>query len=178
MKKLLIAALMVSASAGAMAQNVSMQLGQTGYYGSIDLGNLSRPPVIYQQPMIIQQMPQYMNAPPMYLRVPPGHAKKWSKHCAAYNACGRPVYFVQDSWYNNTYAPQYRRSHGDGYRRDDHDDNRGFRLDEHSKPMKYDKHEDKHEYKHEYKHGDKHGDKHDDDDEGHGNGHGNGHGKH
>jgi hypothetical protein len=172
MKKLLIAVLMVSASAGAMAQNVSMQLGQTGYYGSIDLGNLRAPPVIYQQPMIIQQMPQYLNAPPMYLRVPPGHAKKWSKHCAAYNACGRPVLFVQDSWYQNTYAPQYRRVHSNV-----RGDNRDFRLVEPAN--RYDRHDDRrddrrddrYDDKHEGKHGGKHKDKGD-------KGHGNGHGKH
>jgi hypothetical protein len=169
MKKLIVAALMVAASSAAMAQNVSMQLGQTGYYGSIDLGNLRAPPVIYQQPMIIQQMPQYRNAPPMYLRVPPGHAKKWSKHCAAYNACGRPVLFVQDGWYQNTYAPQYRKMHGHG--NDRHDDARSY--DAHDR-------------------GDERGGKHGDDDHGNGhgndkghdkgngkgNGHGNGHGKH
>ena len=32
---------------------------------------------------------------PLYLHVPPGHAKKWSQHCARYNACNRPVYFVK-----------------------------------------------------------------------------------
>ena len=55
---------------------------------------------------------------------PPGHAKKWSKHCSAYNACNRPVYFVQDSWYNDTYAPHYRRTHGE---RDDRDYNKDRR---------------------------------------------------
>ncbi len=158
MKKLMIAAAFLSAAAGAMAQNVSMQLGQTGYYGSIDLGNLRAPPVIYQQPMIIQQVPQYMNAPPMYMRVPPGHAKKWSKHCAAYNACGRRVYFVQDSWYNNTYAPDYRRKHGGDKKHRGNDDDRGYRLDNHGGR----------DYKHEGKHKDKgHKDK-------GGKGHGNG----
>jgi hypothetical protein len=137
MKKFIIAAVLLSAAAGAMAQNVTMQLGQTGYYGSIDLGNLRAPPVIYQQPMIIEQMPQYRNAAPMYMRVPPGHARKWSKHCAAYNACGRPVYFVQDSWYNNTYAPQYRKTHGGGRK---HDDDRRGGYDD---GRHHDKHEDK-----------------------------------
>ena len=167
MKKLLIAAMIVTASAGAMAQNLSLQLGQTGYYGSIDLGNLRAPPVIYQQPMVIQQMPQYLNAPPMYLRVPPGHAKKWSKHCASYNACGRPVLFVQDSWYTNTYAPQYRKTHGGGkgHGKGYDDNDRGFSLDDRSKPMKMDKHEGKHDGKHEGKgHGKDKGGK------GHGNG--------
>ncbi len=166
MKKLMIAAVLLGAAAGAMAQNLSMQLGQTGYYGSIDLGNLSRPPVIYQQPMVIQQMPQYINAAPMYMRVPPGHAKKWSKHCAAYNACGRPVYFVQDSWYNNTYAPNYRKTHGGGKK---HDDDRNFRLDSRND---YDRNDDRYEGKRDKHEGKGHKDK------GHkdkgGKGHGNG----
>ena len=51
---------------------------------------------------------------PVYLRVPPGHEKNWRKHCQRYNACGRPVYFVQDTWYTNVYAPQYRAEHGGG----------------------------------------------------------------
>lgn len=141
MKKLMIAAVLLSAAAGAMAQNVSMQLGQTGYYGSIDLGNLRAPPVIYQQPMVIQQMPQYLNARPMYLRVPPGHARKWSKHCASYNACGRPVLFVQDSWYQNTYAPQYRKTHGKKH------EERAFRSDQRDNDYRRDDHHDKHEGK-------------------------------
>ena len=36
---------------------------------------------------------------PVYLWVPPGHQKNWRKHCARYQACGMPVYFVQDGWY-------------------------------------------------------------------------------
>lgn len=162
MKKFLIAAMIMTAAAGATAQNVSMQLGQTGYYGSIDLGNLSRPPVIYQQPMVIQQMPQYINAAPMYMRVPPGHAKKWSKHCSRYNACGRPVYFVQDSWYSNTYAPQYRKSHG-GKVHKKHNDDRDFRLVDQPGYVNHDRNEGKHDGKHDGKHKDKGG-------KGHGNG--------
>jgi len=48
----------------------------------------------------------------MYLHVPPGHEKKWRKHCAKYNACGRPVYFVRHDWYNNVYVPRHREQHG------------------------------------------------------------------
>ena len=168
MKKLLIiGAMLVSAVSGASAQNLSLQLGQTGYYGSIDLGNLRAPPVIYQQPMIIDRSVQY-SGQPMYMRVPPGHAKKWSKHCAAYNACGRPVYFVQDSWYNNTYAPQYRKTHGkrgddrNDYRNDGRNDGRYDGRDHHDQ---YEKHGKKDKQ-------DKH-DKHDKGDKG-GKGHGNG----
>lgn len=153
MKKFLLALFLVSAASTAMAQNVGVDIniGGPGYYGNIQLGNLGRPPVIYAEPMIIEREVRYVGAP-MYLRVPPGHAKKWSKHCGRYNACGRPVYFVQDSWYNNTYAPHYRRTHGGGGdHRDYRDDDRG--------------HKDKH-------HGKKHKDK--DHGGGHGKGHGNG----
>lgn len=161
MKKfLLAAALLLSATGGALAQNIDIHIGDSGYYGRIDLGNLGRPPVIYQEPMIIERVVGYQRMEPTYLRVPPGHAKKWSKHCSRYNACGRPVYFVQDSWYSNTYAPRYRQTSGRDYdRRDDRRDVRDYRDDDHGgkhgKGNKHDKH-DKHEGK------------------GHGKGHGNG----
>lgn len=150
MKKILIAAaLLVSAASGAMAQNIDIHIGGSGYYGRIDLGNLGRPPVIYQEPMIIERVVGYQRMEPMYLRVPPGHAKKWSKHCRAYNACGRQVYFVRDEWYSNTYAPRYRETHG-GRGRDDRRDVRDYRdndrHDKHDKHGKRDKH-DKHEGK-------------------------------
>jgi len=66
-----------------------------GVYGRIEIGNTPPPPVIYAQPVIIQRTPVVVQQQPLYLHVPPGHAKKWSKHCARYNACGQPVYFVK-----------------------------------------------------------------------------------
>ncbi|MFL6657555.1 MAG: hypothetical protein ACJ8GW_05755 [Massilia sp.] len=134
MKKLLIAALLVASASGAMAQNIGIQIGGPGYYGTIELGNSRPPPVVYRQPMIIERDVRYVGEP-LYLRVPPGHAKDWRKHCGHYNACGRPVYFVQDSWYNNTYAPSYRRSHGEEWRREErreerHEERRDERRDE------------------------------------------------
>jgi hypothetical protein len=66
-----------------------------GVYGRIEIGNAPPPPLIYAQPVIIQRPAVIVQQPPMYLHVPPGHAKKWSKHCAKYNACGQPVYFVK-----------------------------------------------------------------------------------
>lgn len=66
-----------------------------GVYGRIDIGNAPPPPLVYAQPVIIQHAPVYVQQQPMYLHVPPGHAKKWSRHCARYNACNRPVYFVK-----------------------------------------------------------------------------------
>jgi len=65
-----------------------------GVYGRIDIGNAPPPPLIYSQPVIIQRPAVYVRQQPLYLHVPPGHAKKWSKHCASYNACNRPVYFA------------------------------------------------------------------------------------
>ncbi|MFC0133131.1 hypothetical protein [Massilia eurypsychrophila] len=109
MKRLLLAALIATACCGAIAQ-ISIPLGQTGYYGRIDLGNLGAPPVIYQEPMLVERPRDYRPVAPIYLRVPRGHATQWSRHCSAYNACNRPVYFVQDRWYNNTYV----RQHGGG----------------------------------------------------------------
>ena len=71
MKKYLIAALLVSAAGGAMAQSVGVDIsiGGPGYYGNIQLGDFGRPPVIYAQPMIIDRTVRYSGAP-MYLRVP------------------------------------------------------------------------------------------------------------
>ena len=86
---------------------VSINIAQPGFYGRIDLGNAPAPMVIYPQPMVIQPMPMPMR--PIYLRVPPGHERNWAKHCGRYNACNQPVYFVQENWYREVYAPSYQR---------------------------------------------------------------------
>ena len=116
MKRFLIAAAIAAAATPALAQNVGMSVtvGQPGFYGRIDIGNFPQPMVIYPQPVIIQQTPVAVYQQPIYLHVPPGHAKDWRKHCARYNACGQPVYFVQESWYNNVYVPRYQPYYGYG----------------------------------------------------------------
>lgn len=100
---------------------VSVTVGQPGFYGQIILGDAyPAPQVVYPQPVIIQPPGVAVVQPPMYLRVPPGHMKKWSRYCGNYGACGRQVYFVQDNWYQNVYAPRYNSYAGRrGY--DDHD---------------------------------------------------------
>jgi hypothetical protein len=110
---LALAALAASATAGAGPDvGVSINVGQPGFYGHIDIGDVPAPPrVIYSQPVIIAA-PVEAPPPPVYLHVPPGHAKHWRKHCQEYNACGVPVYFVQDNWYNTVYVPEYARRHG------------------------------------------------------------------
>ncbi|MEQ1439759.1 hypothetical protein AAG565_10365 [Fontimonas sp. SYSU GA230001] len=98
--------------AAAADVGVSIRIGEPGFYGQIDIGDYPRPALIYPQPVVIDVIPVGVVRPPMYLHVPPGHAKKWSKHCREYGACGYPVYFVQDRWYNDVYVPAYRAKHG------------------------------------------------------------------
>jgi hypothetical protein len=102
---------------------VSVSVGEPGFYGRIDIGNYPQPVLVNPQPVIIAPPPPprpgvvVVQQPPLYLRVPPGHQKHWGKHCARYNACGQPVYFVTDGWYNDVYAPRYRETHGHGHGR-------------------------------------------------------------
>jgi len=109
MKRLLCAAAVVATSASALASDVgvAVSVGQPGFYGRIEVGNLPPPQLVYSRPMVVQAVPGAAAAP-IYLHVPPGHAKNWRKHCAQYGACGQPVYFVHDSWYNNVYVAHYR----------------------------------------------------------------------
>ncbi len=120
MKK--IATLLLSASlwASSFAQtNVGVSIGihQPGVYGRIDIGSFPAPRVIYAQPVVIVQAPMTEIRRPIYLYVPPGHQKNWRKHCGRYNACGQPVYFVQEEWIRERYdAREDRgdRGHGKG----------------------------------------------------------------
>lgn len=114
----------VLAPAQAADVGVSISVGQPGFYGRIDIGNMPQPVLMYPQPVVIQPVPVAVQRQPIYLHVPPGHAKDWRRHCARYGACNQPVYFVQDQWYQQVYVPQYRDRHGpQGHYRDD--DRRG-----------------------------------------------------
>lgn len=95
---------------------VSIGIYQPGVYGRIDIGNQPPPPVVYAQPVVAMPPPVARVEPPLYLYVPAGHQKHWSKHCASYNACGRPVYFVQESWIRERYEEQGQDRDGDGKR--------------------------------------------------------------
>jgi hypothetical protein len=101
---------------------VSINMGEPGFYGRLDIGDSPRPQVIYQRPMVIERIPRGEVREPLYLHVPPGHERHWSQHCAQYNACGQPVYFVSDRWYRDTYATHYReRRHGKDHHGHGHD---------------------------------------------------------
>lgn len=139
----------LSALLGGVAQAVTVEGALApGVYGRIEIGNAPPPPLLYTQPVIIERAPVYVQQQPMYLHVPPGHAKKWSKHCARYNACNRPVYFVRvqgDDGYEQRRARESYRNHQNDQGRYEGND-----------------------------HGNKHEGKHD---KGHGKDHGGGHGK-
>jgi hypothetical protein len=159
MKTLMIVASLFALATPAMAVDVgvSINIGQPNFYGRIDIDNFPQPRVIYQQPIIVERPRHDIGQRPIYLRVPPGHQKNWSKHCRRYDACGQRVYFVQDSWYQNDYAPRFRERHGDRHERgnDNRYDGRG---DDRHEQRGRGKHEDKYEDKYEDKHN-KHGDR-------------------
>lgn len=119
-----LAALTVAAlcAAPAFAQTdvgVSIGLYQPGVYGRIDIGGYPQPRVVYPQPIIIAPQPVTVHVEPVYLYVPPAHQKNWSKNCGRYQACGQPVYFVQERWVRDRYEEQ--RKHG----KDDRPGNKG-----------------------------------------------------
>lgn len=95
---------------------VSIGIHQPGVYGRIDIGTHPPPPVVYERPVIIRQpRTVVVQQEPMYLYVPPGHQRNWRKHCRRYDACGQPVYFVQERWVKERYEEDRgRRGHKDG----------------------------------------------------------------
>lgn len=137
MKRILLAAALTFAATPIFAADVgvSISIGEPGFYGRLDIGNSTKPDVIYANPVIIHREPAVVYVDPIYLRVPPGYEKHWSKHCHEYDACGRPVYFVRDTWYERTYASRYhehdrdwderhherRHEHGEGHRHHHHE---------------------------------------------------------
>ena len=132
----LLAVSIVSISPAKADVGASLTIGQPGFYEQLDIGNYyPRPQLIYSQPRVIHVVPAYQYAQPIYLRVPSGYANRWSNYCDRYNACGRPVYFVQDTWYQNVYAPRYQQYHQRG------DDGRRYDRDY------WDRHNDRRDYK-------------------------------
>jgi hypothetical protein len=97
MHRWFVSLVVASACSHAIAANVavSITVGEPGFYGRIDIGDIPHPELIYRQPMIIRPVIGVVRAP-IYLHVPPGHAKDWRKHCGKYNASGERVFFVHD----------------------------------------------------------------------------------
>lgn len=115
---LALTALLAAGAAQATDVGVSVQIGQPGFYGRIDIGNTAPPPVVLREPVWVQRRPVHVE--PVYMRIPPGHQKHWSKHCARYNACGVPVYFVREDWYQDRYERRDERGHDDDHGKGKH----------------------------------------------------------
>lgn len=159
MKTLIFGAALLAASLPGLAQtNVSISVGEPGFYGRIDLGDAPRPAVVYDRPVIIERGPSY-EAAPLYLRVPPGHRAHWARFCGRYDACGRPVFFVTDDWYTRTYVPHYRE-----HFRPEHREFREHEYREHEY-REHERHEEREERRHDEgrDHGEGHGHGHDHD---------------
>ena len=109
-------------AANAADVGVSLQFSQPGVYGRIDLGQYPQPPqVIVAQPVMVVPASQAAPPPqPVYLWVPPGHRKHWEKHCHEYHACGQPVYFVDDGWYQRNVMAHAGHGEGDEHREHGH----------------------------------------------------------
>ncbi|MBV8665525.1 MAG: hypothetical protein JO269_03485 [Burkholderiaceae bacterium] len=121
MKKILLATLLGAAAFSAQAQvGVSINVGQPGFFGSINIGNAPAPQLYSPQPVIIAPAPGPV-LEPLYLHVPEEHRRDWRRYCGAYNACGRQVFFVHDDWYNRVYVPHYQ-AHREEYRQYEHHD--------------------------------------------------------
>jgi len=122
MKRVFAAAALAAATVSSFATDVgvSVSVSQPGLYGRIDIGSFPAPaPVlVYPQPVVIAPTQVAVHQQPIYMHVPPGHAKNWGKHCGRYNACGQPVYFVREEWYQRQYVPAYQQ-HQQG-RKDKH----------------------------------------------------------
>jgi len=129
------------AGAGGTAQaadvGVSISISNPGVYGRIDIGRFGSPAVVVAQPVVVA--PPRVRREPVYLWVPDAERLHWARYCSRYDACGTPVYFVQDRWYqahvmparhvamrhdrdDHRAAPSHRDDHARG---DDHGNDRG-----------------------------------------------------
>jgi hypothetical protein len=119
------AGLLGPAAAQAADVGVSIRISEPGVHGRIDIGRFPQPRVVVQQPVIVVPPPRVVARPePVYMWVPPGHRRHWRQHCREYGACGVPVYFVRDDWYDREVR------HGKGRGRG-HDHDRGHGRNKH-----------------------------------------------
>ena len=119
-----VAAFAVAAPALAADVGVSVTITEPGVFGRIDIGRFPQPQVIVPQPVVIAP-PRVVAGPPpqpVYMWVPYEHRRDWAHHCARYNACGVPVYFVRHDWYEREVGPHRGRGHDERGDRDEHRD--------------------------------------------------------
>lgn len=77
-----------------------------GYGGVLDIPPGMEPQLVFETPRVAGP-PASARQTPLYLHVPQEQARRWANHCARYEACGRPVWFVSDEWYFGIF-----RAHG------------------------------------------------------------------
>ena len=108
---------------------VSISLAQPGAFGRIDIGNVAPPPsyLIQQQPVWVTPYrgPAVVRPAPVYMHVPPAHSGNWKRYCHQYNACGTPVYFVNNAyaerhWHGDHHPDRHGNGHGHGRDHDGH----------------------------------------------------------
>jgi len=88
-----MAALAAGAAAAPPKHGKATDTPRPGAYGRIDMHG-APPPLIYPVPVVARQTDEAAQDP-VYLYVPPGQVRRWGQHCAKWNACERPVYFVR-----------------------------------------------------------------------------------
>lgn len=163
-KPVLIALGLSLAALPAMADvGVSINIGEPHFFGRIDIGDAPRPVLRMPRPVYIERQPVDVVVEPVYLHVPLSESRDWRRYCHRYDACGRPVYFVQDTWYRNVYVPHYR-DHRDEFERryhDRHEEHREWKDEQ--RERKEERHDDRREERENNRH-DKHGHGHDDHD--------------
>jgi hypothetical protein len=102
-----ILAALALVTAPALATTVTVHIGDPGYYGPVTVAGYPQPQLVYTEPVVVQRVQVVQE--PVYVRVPVVQQQNWRSYCGRYNACNRPVYFVEDTWYRDVYAPQYRQ---------------------------------------------------------------------
>ena len=130
MKQLAALALAISAVTPVLAgPNVGVSIGinQPGVYGRIDIGNYPAPTVVYAQPVVVAPAPAAVYQQPIYLYVPVVYQQNWGRYCGRYNACGQPVYFVQDQWVRERHQREHEDQRRERRSRHDDDDDHGQR---------------------------------------------------
>ena len=119
-KAMKILALLILAAAAlptSAATNIGVSIGinAPGQYGRIDINNYPQPVLVLPQPIVYAPAPQAAHQRAIYLYVPPAHRANWGRYCGSYSACGQPVYFVQEDWYQKYYSgPANGQGHGQG----------------------------------------------------------------
>ena len=107
-----------TATSAFAAPNAGVSIGivQPGVYGRVDVGHYPSPALVSQEPVVIRQTRYAMHQRPIYFYVPAQHQQHWARYCGRYNACGQPVYFVQERWVRERYQhehPRWGEKHAD-----------------------------------------------------------------